>query len=190
MKKTLLYLFVVFAFSLNAQFTKQEFKEIKKKAGGFFSGVIIQHDRHAERIWISSKPVKFEKGFIQIYYGLKKTEGKIEKLPMRIKVHYQNSSWIFFEEVSFTFSFQKDDDKFSKVSYKVNKPLRNSSTYIREDSDDILNSDVFDFLKYASETKRWINIRLSGNEYVQYVILGNSLKNSIPRLLKVYDLNF
>lgn len=182
MKNFTLLLIIFFSFNLNAQFTKEEWKTIKKKS----KGLIAVNDRHEERIWIESKHIKFEKGYFQIYFGLKKADGKVIKTPMRIKVHYQNANWIFFEEVIFAFTFQKDDDKFSKVSYNTNNPTRNSTTFVVEVSDDLLNYDVQEFLKFAAENKRWISIRLTGDQYVQYVIVGSSLKNNIPAILDAY----
>jgi hypothetical protein len=190
MKNRLLIVFIAMIFTANAQFTQKEVKAVNSKIGGIFGGVSGNHDKHAETIWIRSKPIKFTQGFFQLYFGLKKIDGVITKLPMRIKVHYKANTWIFYDKVSFAYFKNKEDDVLSTVEYSTSDPIRNNSTFITEVTDEKLSNNVFEFLKSASESKRWITIRLTGKEYVQFTIYGKALKKSIPRFIEVYNLTY
>ncbi len=92
-------------------------------------GVIMENDYHEKISWVKSKPVALVSKdfivsamnvkFIQIYFGAQQVEGEQVIMPIRLVNQYQDSDWIFFDEISYLLGSRKEIRRGKGVRFKI-----------------------------------------------------------------------
>lgn len=164
----------------------------------------MENDYHEKISWIKSKPVSLsskdftvnvlETTYIQIYFGLKEKDGKPYLTEMRLVNNYDDTDWVFFDEVSYLFGSRKEIRNHKGVTFKLedNETVRNTNRGVTERSDIVALGQGYDFIKYVINSKetrlsvRFLNSRDS--KYREFVLSNTKkLKKHFKALIDSYN---
>lgn len=197
MKTILTFLILSISSNLFCQFTTEDFTAIKKNLkGGFFKGAGGYYDKIQKIYWIESKSYttgSTKNISMNFYFGLEKKDGKLTKLPTRVKLKYISSSWLFIDELSFSYAILKDTDNLDKasVTQTISSPVRDvlSGGTISEKIDEVLTFDMHTFIKDIIDNPRWLDCRISGDSsYEHFVITKRYLKKKYKFFFEIEKL--
>jgi hypothetical protein len=169
-------LFTLSIHSAFTQFTEEDFANIKQDLNGaYFKGVTSEYDKHQQIYWINSKSVFNSNISVYFYFGLEKKDGKIHKLPTRVKISYSASSWLFIERVSFAYAIIKkgEDLTNSSAQMEVESPDRDvmSNATIVERIDQRMALSMIELIKNVIAQPRWIECRVTGQSMYSHIIM-------------------
>ena len=193
MKKIFLQFLVILSF--NVGFSQDKIK---------LNGVLMENDYHEKISWIKSKPASLESKdftvsalsttYLQIYFGLMEKEGKPFLTPIRLVNHFDDSNWIFYDEVSYLFGSRSDIRENKGVVFKVNvdETVRNVNNGVTEHSDILAIGEAKEFIKYVIENEDTrLNIRFTNNRdntYREFTISSTKkLKKHFQALVESYN---
>lgn len=124
-------------------------------------GVQVEKDYHKNITWIKSKPVAlvekdftvsaYDCSYIQLYFGLY-MEDSVQKItPIRIVNAYNNSEWIFFDEVSYLLGSRSEvragKGKVFQISDKDTR--KKVEKGVSEKSDVIASIQILQLIQYV-----------------------------------------
>lgn len=157
MKNNLLLLLTVICITSTNSYSQEEQKKLKLK------GVIMQNDYHEKITWIRSKPIPLEQkdftvsaydvSYIQLYFGIY-VEDSVQKItPIHIVNSYNNTNWIFFDEISYLLGSRKEVREHKGKTFKIHDAdtKRDVNGRVKEKSDVLVNADIKEFIKYVIE---------------------------------------
>ena len=179
--KTILTSFFLFlsVHSAFTQFTAEDFTNIKKDLkGAYFKGVTAKYDKHQQIYWIQSKSVFNSNISVYFYFGLEKKDGKIHKLPTRVRIIYSSNSWLFIEKVSFAYAIIKKGEDLTNSSAQMNveNPDRDvmSNASIVERIDQSMTSPMIELVKSVIAQPRWLECKVTGQSMFSNIIMTKS----------------
>jgi len=155
MKNKLILLLTVFC--LTSIFSNAQEKPLKLK------GVIMENDYHEKITWIKSKPIPLDEkdftvstydvSYIQLYFGLYMKDGKQQITPIHIVNSYNQTKWIFFDEISYLLGSRKEVRAGKGISFKLYDKDTNTNVdgRVTEKSDVLINDEIKKFIKYIIE---------------------------------------
>ncbi|GFD92209.1 hypothetical protein KUL156_41740 [Alteromonas sp. KUL156] len=173
MKKILL-LFLTVLIGVFQTFSQEKIK---------LKGVLMTNDYHKKITWVKSKPTPLvKKDFtvgansvknIQIYFGAKMEDGKQIIMPIRLVNNYFDTSWIFFDEVSYLLGSRKEIRQGKGVVFKIKDKETTRNTIgveVHEQSDIEAIGEAKEFIKYVLENEETgLIVRYIDNDKGQYV---------------------
>ena len=196
MKKGILSTLVAI-FSILTLFSQERIK---------LKGVLMTNDYHEKKTWIKSKPTPLvNKDFtvsansvknIQIYFGAKMVDGKQVIMPIRLVNNYFDTSWIFFDEVSYLLGSRKEVRQGKGVVFKIKDKETTRNTIgveVNEVSDIKAVQQAKDFIKHVLDSKETgLTVRYINNEKNQYIDVKvpkgtKKLKKHFKALVKAYN---
>jgi len=155
MKNKLLLLLTVLCLTSALVYSQEKQENLKLK------GVIMKNDYHENITWIKSKPIPlvpkdftvstYNVSYIQLYFGMY-VEDSVQKItPIHIVNSYNNSSWIFFDEISYLLGSRKEvREHRGKVFKLFDKDTKTDvDNGVTEHSDVVINSSVKSFISYV-----------------------------------------
>ena len=168
-------------------------------------GVTIENDFHENITWIKSKPIAlvekdftvsaYDCSYIQLYFGLY-MEDSVQKItPIRIVNAYNNSKWIFFDEVSYLLGSRSEVREGKGQVFKLsdNDTKTKIDRGLSEKSDIVASSEMLQFVKYVvnnPETRmecRYVSNK-NNEQYTLVVNKGTKLiKKHFEALVLAYD---
>ncbi|CAA0242177.1 conserved hypothetical protein [Tenacibaculum maritimum] len=192
MKKVLLFITLCVFTSINAQ------KKIKLK------GVTMKNDYHKKISWVKSKPVSLETKdftvstlsttYLQIYFGIMEKDGKPFLTNIRLVNHFDDSNWIFYDEVSYLLGSRKEirNHKGTVFTVSVDETVRNVRGGVTEHSDIIAVGQAKEFIKYIIENEKTrLNVRFTNNRDSKYrdftISSTKKLKKHFQALVDSYN---
>lgn len=139
-------------------------------------GVIMENDYHEKITWIKSKPIPLDEkdftvstydvSYIQLYFGLYMKNGKQQMTPIHIVNSYNQTKWIFFDEISYLLGSRKEVRAGKGILYKLYDKDTNTDVggRVTEKSDVLINDEVKKFIKYIiKEPVTRMEIRYKNN---------------------------
>lgn len=136
----------------------------------------MENDYHEKITWIKSKPIPLDEkdftvstydvSYIQLYFGLYVKNGKQQITPIHIVNSYNQTKWIFFDEISYLLGSRKEVRAGKGVSYKLYDKDTNTDVdgRVTEKSDVLINDEVKKFIKYIiKEPVTRMEIRYKNN---------------------------
>jgi hypothetical protein len=173
-----------------AQFTSDEVKEIKKMC----NGSKVQYDGMEDLIWVKSGNVNIHESNgldaywsnVSIYFGLKKADGKITVMPIRIVNTIGGGKWTFFNEVLIVVGTKSDFKAGTLKRYKIidSDVKRTHDGGSKEVSDVVADESLLELIKSQSEDAKQIKVRYSGESYIEFnqVFVGGFEREFKPLL--------
>ena len=192
MKKLLLFLLVtcnsMFSFS---QFSKDDFTKIRAdlKSNGI-KGITSSFDKHSQTLWLNSKVIHNERLSIQFYFGIKKKDNELYKLPIRIKVRYSGSDWIFINKISFANMTLKEGEEMTESPFMKTSDEDHDvvSGGVVETIDNVCGSSIIDFIRATINEPRWIEMRATGKSTYTDLIMTKKQVLAFDPIFKAWDL--
>lgn len=195
MKKLLLFTTICLSTILYAQ---EKAPRIKLK------GVLMQNDYHKKISWVKSKPVSLESKdftvsalsttYIQIYFGFMEKDGKPYLTNVRLVNHFDDSDWIFYDEVSYLLGSRKEirEHKGTVFTIKTDKTVRDVDNGVTEHSDILAIGQAKEFIKHIIENDETrLNVRFTNNDdnkYQEFTISSTKkLKKHFKALIDSYN---
>jgi hypothetical protein len=178
------------AFSFS-QFSKEDFSKIRAdlKANDI-KGITSSFDKHSQTLWLNSKVIHNERLSIKFYFGIKKKENELYKLPMRIKVRYAGSDWIFIDKISFANMTLKDGEEMTEAPFmktsNENHDVVNGG--VIETIDNVCDGKIIDFIRATINEPRWIEMRATGKSSYTDLIMTKKQVLAFDPIFKVWDL--
>jgi len=170
MKRKLILLLTVFCLTSIFSNAQEKQKPLKLK------GVIMENDYHEKITWIKSKPIPLDEkdftvstydvSYIQLYFGLYMKNGKQQMTPIHIVNSYNQTKWIFFDEISYLLGSRKEVRAGKGILYKLYDKDTNTDVggRVTEKSDVLINDEVKKFIKYIiKEPVTRMEIRYKNN---------------------------
>lgn len=191
MKKALLGLFISLCFNSICQFTKEDFAIIKQNLkDNEIKGITSSFDKHAQTLCINSKTCHNTNLSLSFYFGIRKNEYGFHATPIRIKVRYSGSSWLFINELSFVNTTLKDGEEMSPgESMKTKDEDHNAyGTGVVELIDNLAKQNIVDFIRKTISEPRWIEMRASGSKGYMTLVMTKSHVLTFEPLFKTFDL--
>lgn len=167
-------------------------------------GVIMKNDYHKKISWVKSKPVSLESKdftvsalsttYLQIYFGFMEKDGKPYLTNVRLVNHFDDSDWIFYDEVSYLLGSRKEirEHKGTVYTIKTDKTVRNVDNGVTEHSDISAIGQAKEFIKHVidnDETR--LNVRFTNNvdnKYQEFTISSTKkLKTHFKALIESYN---
>lgn len=198
MKNPVLILLLVFCIN-PFNYSSQEDNALKLK------GVKVKYDYHEKITWIKSKPIPLEQkdfivsafdvSHIQIYFGLYMKDSIQMITPIRIVNSYNNSEWIFFDEISYLLGTKKDIRMGKEKVFKLYDKHADTEVKggVTERSDIVASSNMLEFIKYiANKPKtrmecRYVNNRKSKSFTLKVFDGTKKLKKHFSAFLVAYN---
>lgn len=191
--KTLFYILIFMSVSVvsNAQFSKEDFTKIKAdlKSNGI-KGITSSFDKHSQTLWIYSKVIKNDRLSIQFYFGIKKKDGSLDKMPVRIKVRYWGSSWVFIDELSLANMTLKEGEEMAE-SPSMKTSNEDHDVVIGgviETIDNVCASTIIEFIRTTIQNPRWLELRATGKSTYVDLIMTKKQVIAFDPLFKTWDL--
>lgn len=167
-------------------------------------GVLMENDYHKKISWVKSKPVSLENKdfsvsalsttYLQIYFGIMEKDGKPYLTNIRLVNHFDDSDWIFYDEVSYLFGSRKEirEHKGTVFTVETDKTVRDVDNGVTEHSDILAIGQAKEFIKYVIENEETrLNIRFTNNDdnkYQEFTISSTKkLKKHFKALIESYN---
>ncbi|QMU64603.1 MAG: hypothetical protein GKR88_10095 [Flavobacteriaceae bacterium] len=166
-------------------------------------GVIMKNDYHKKISWVKSKPVSLESKdftvstlsttYLQIYFGMMEKNGKPYLTNIRLVNHFDNSDWIFYDEVSYLLGSRKEIRTHKGVVFKVktDKTVRDVDNGVTEHSDILALGQAKEFIKHVIENDETrLNVRFTNNDDNKYQDFTISSTKKLKKHFKVLINNY
>lgn len=189
------FILLLTIFSMSFVFSQDKIK---------LKGVLMENDYHKKISWVKSKPVSLESKdftvsalsttYLQIYFGFMEKDGKPYLTNVRLVNHFDDSDWIFYDEVSYLLGSRKEirEHKGTVYTIKTDKTVRDVDNGVTEHSDILAIGQAKEFIKHIIDNDEMrLNVRFTNNDdnkYQEFTISSTKkLKKHFKALIESYN---